>query len=148
MKKIRSSKLYQYLLFRGVLGASDEIIANAKREYRKEYKRNWKKARLKQKPELRPNFTKAELGAISKVANAFGLTSTDYVRRAALSQASQTVLIAQKDKLLTILQKVSMAGILVHNKGCSFPQSLELQEADTLLKESESLLMAYLGYDC
>jgi hypothetical protein len=147
MKKIRSSKLYEYLLFKGVLGAPDEIIANTKKEYRKEYKRSWKKARLKQKPELRPNFTKSELATITKVATVYGLTNTDYIRRSALAHASKTNLITQKDKLLTILQKVSMAGILVNNKGYSFSQFPELQEADALLKESESLLMAYLGYD-
>lgn len=145
--KIRSIELYQYLLHKGVLGAADEVINDCKRQYRKEYKRNWKRNRLKQKPELRPNFTKTELQAIVKAATAKGVTNTDFVRQAALSEARKTEFIANRDALLTILQKVSMAGILVANKGTTLVYGTELIEADTLLRESETLLMQYLGYD-
>ena len=148
MNKIRSQELYRYLLQKGVLSCSDEVIKEAKQQYRKEYKRKWKRSQLKQKPELRPNFTKAELQAITKAAKARGVTNTDFVRQAALSQAHKMEFIANKDALLTILQKVSMAaGILVANKEPTFVYGTELSEADTLLQESETLLMQYLGYD-
>lgn len=147
VNKIRSQELYRYLLTKGVLGCSDEVIKEAKQQYRREYKRKWKRSQLKQKPELRPNFTKTELQAIAKAAKARGVTNTDFVRQAALSEARKTEFIANKDALLTILQKVSMAGILVANKGTTLVYGTELTEADALLRESETLLMQYLGYD-
>jgi uncharacterized protein (DUF1778 family) len=147
MNKIHSQELYTYLLNNGVLGYSDEIIKAAKKEYRKEYKRKWKRAQLKHKPELRPNFTKKELESISKAAKARGLTNTNFIRQSAIVEASKTSLIANKEQLLLILQKVSMAGILVANKHTAIPDYNDLNDADTLLKNAEQLLMTYLGYD-
>lgn len=147
MFKIRSQELYRYLLQKGVLGRSDEEIREAKKEYRKQYKRKWKRQQLKQKPELRPNFTKRELDCIAKAAKAKGLTNTNFIRQAALSAANQTEIIANKEALLIILQKVSMSGILLTNKKANLLFGTELQDAELLMQESEHLLMKYLGYD-
>lgn len=147
MKKIRSQELYRYLLQKGVLGCSDEEILAAKKQYRKQYKSQWKRQRLKQKPELRPNFTKKEIETINKAALSKGLTNTNFVRQAALSVANKKEIIANKDSLLTILQKVSMAGVILANKKSDLHFDPELKEADILLQESEQLLMKYLGYD-
>lgn len=147
MKKIRSQELYAYLINKGVLGRSEDEIKLAKKQYRKEYKRKWKRAQLKQKPELRPNFTKKEIERIAISAKARGLTSTNFIRQSALSLSTQSNLVSNKDKLLIILQKLSMAGIKVSNKKASPFYDSEIGEADNLLQECEKLLMTYLGYD-
>lgn len=147
MNKIRSTELLKFLQLKGVLGGSDIDIKNAKQQYRAEYKRKWKQARLKIKPELRPNFTKKEIESISKAAKVRGLTSTNFVRQSALSLASNKTLIPNQDKLLTILQKLSMAGIKISNKKGNPFYDTDVKEVDDLLQETEKLLMTYLGYD-
>lgn len=145
-KKIRSENLYRHLLQKGVLFAPDEVIKEEKRIYRKLYKRNWKRNQLKEKPELRPSFTKSERKIIENAAKNRGLTPTAFVRQSAIAQAENKAVIANKEMLMLILQKVSMAGILVAGKKATHLFGSELIDADKLLLDSESLLMEYLGY--
>ncbi len=147
MKKIRSTELFNYLNNKGVLGRSETEIALAKKEYIKKYKRDWKRNRLKKKPEIRPNFTPKEYELITNASKARGLTKPDFLRQCGLTVASQTDIISNKDKLLVILQKLSIAGIKVSNKKSSPFYDSEIKDADNLLQECERLLMIYLGYD-
>jgi hypothetical protein len=65
MNKIKSQALYAFLKERDLLESQDLIaIEQAKREYRRIYKRNWKAARRKTKAEIRFSIKKQDFNAL------------------------------------------------------------------------------------
>lgn len=136
--KIRSKALWAYLNELGVLTQGEEAIAIAKREYRKQYKREHKRKRIKK--EVRPLFSPKEYEALSVRANLFNLCPTSYAREVIMQAQQVTKLIPNRDELLSVLQKVSIAVIASN--------TLErLHELPQLLIEAEAQLLKYLGYD-
>lgn len=130
---IRSKQLLLYLLEHNIDFEDREALAQAKAEYRKLYKKNWKQKSQKNK-ELRPTFTETEYSELCKRAELFGLTPTGYLRELILTNQENRELIPHREELLILLQFISMALNQIHADHPSRP----------LLQESEKLLLNYL----
>lgn len=107
---VRSKQLWEYLTRKGVLDGTDEEIAQAKKDYRKEYKARWKKGRVIKKHELRPEFTGKEYRQLAVKAKELGLTPTAWLRALALAEAYGTTVLPHRERLLKALQLVSLAA--------------------------------------
>ena len=136
MKKVRSKALWKYLFEKGVLEGTDEEIQQAKREYRKQYKREWKLRRLKQK-EIRPSFTIKEYQAIQQVAKKAGLKPTGLARQLLLSHAEGNTFIHNRDILLQVLQNISIVAI-------HLVKQCPKEDYTKLIEKAEQLLLNYL----
>lgn len=106
--KIRSKKLLQYLLEKNIDFQDKEVLAQAKSQYRAKYKRDWAKTAKKNKV-IKPSFTLFEFIELTKRADLMGMNPTVYVREIVLSYQSNIELIPHREKLLQILQFISMA---------------------------------------
>lgn len=135
MRKIRSKRLYEYLLNRGVIEASDEVIQEAKKEYSRQYKKQWRLSRVKQR-EIRLSFTEKEYTQIQKLAKQARLKTTTFVTDFILSSIQNNPLRADRDALLKILQLVGMAINICKDN----------QEVKEYLLQAESLLLQYINY--
>lgn len=136
--KICSKKLYEFLLLSDVLHGTKEDIAQAKREYRRIYKRQWKKRRLLKK-EVRIEFTLREYGDIKVRAFELGVSQTAYARAVVLSSIGSSNLIPHKDKLLKILQLISMSAIE------SAKNNIPPWQLPEQLGQAEQMLLGYLN---
>jgi len=132
--KTRSRAIYDYLRDANVLHGNKDAIYQAKLEYRKRYKRDWKK-RARPIKEIRFTVTLKEFERIKAKAIEAGIRHTTYARAVALESIGCPQL--NRDALLQALQLVSMASIAVE-------QGRPSQEALVLLRESEELLITYL----
>lgn len=146
MKRIRSIPLYRYLLEGGYLAQSDEVIAMAKKQYRRDYKRRWKKNKRNLKTEIRITFSKTELIHIRSRASQLKTNPTDFARQAVIASSKQEFIIPGRETLQSILQKISMSAIILENEASNSTQGNELQDASQYLQEGEKLLMEYLGH--
>lgn len=135
--KSRSKPLYEYLSNLGVLNASEEEILQAKRQYRKEYKRLWKKQRQLHK-ELRIQLSLRQINEIKIKAYEFSLKPTTYARSVILSAVGDKTIIANRDCLLEILQILSMCAIAVTKN------SIPYWVLSDQLGKAEQLLLDYL----
>ena len=133
--KIRSKPLYQFLLLANVLNGSNESIALAKKAYRKEYKKGWRRKARPQK-EVRFNITIRQFQALKAKAWHLGLRHTTYVKSLALASIDQPCVF--DDKPLEILQLVSMAIIALSN-------GANVAKANDLLEKAEISLLKYLN---
>jgi len=133
---IRSKALRNYLSATGVLNGTPEQIAYAKQAYRKQYKRNWK-AQKRPRKELRVEVTLKQYAAIVQYANAHGMRSTPFARNAIMQAVTGSPIPYGYDRLLQILQLVSMATIATsHNPGA--------ERAHQLLLQAENLLLTHI----
>lgn len=138
--KIRSHSLYAYLVEKEVLDKGEIAIKEAKIEYRRIYKRNWKKNAVIKMKELRPAFTPKEYSGIIIKSRTVGLTATKYLQKIAIEAISKNTLIPHREKLLKVLQLVGISQNLVQNQRHSYPFS----QVDEYLKEAEFILLDYL----
>ncbi len=138
MKQIRSKKLRQYLNERGALNGTEEEIAAAKAEYRRLYKREWKKSQQMPKKELRPGFTLKQYKELQLKARELNLSPTSLLKDLALGVIDPKH-IPNSDQLLTILQLISMSAIEFSKKRDGDMSSTEL------LQKAEQLLIHYLN---
>lgn len=134
--KTRSKALWKYLFEKGVLDGTDREIAEAKAEYRRQYKRMWKARRLKQF-ELRPCFTGKEYDRILIAAKRAGLKPTTFARELLLVQSGNTDFIPNKEVLLQVLQYITIAAIEL-SKNTTGKTSTEI------IEKAEKLLLNYL----
>lgn len=138
--KIRSRNLYNFLVEKGVFDKGEEAIKEAKTEYRRIYKRTWKKNIIVKKKELRPAFTPKEHNDLIIKSRLLGLSPTAYIQKLAIDALGQTTILPHREKLLKILQLVGISQNLIQNHRYSYPFS----QADEYLKEAELLLLEYL----
>ncbi|MGY3214794.1 hypothetical protein [Mucilaginibacter sp. HD30] len=108
--RIRSKALYQYLLQAGVLNGPEKAIALAKAEYRRLYKRRWKKQN-RPRMEIRFEVTLKQFDELKAKATAAEMRHTTYLKAMAL--ASIGVPPTPDPRLLDVLQSVSMAVIAI-----------------------------------
>jgi hypothetical protein len=132
---IRSKQLLIYLLENNIDFQDMEALTLAKKEYRKLYKKRWKK-HAKRNRELRPCFTEYEFQELCKRANLFGLPPTSYVRELILTNQENRELISNRSALLQALQGISMALMVARKEGN--------EEIKALLEQSEYTLIVYL----
>lgn len=134
MATIRSKRLYLYLLERNIDFEDSVALAQAKADYRKQYKKNWKQQSKKHR-ELRPTFTEAEYIELCKRADLLGLTPTAYLRELILTNQENRKLIPHKEILLQVLQRLSMA----------INQSRSKHLSIQMFQEAEHLLLEYIN---
>lgn len=109
-KHIRSKALFEFLQVRNLLDGSSEAVLEAKREYFRQYRRNWKKRQNPFKKELRPVFSQKEFQEIRLKAYELGLSPTGYVKQLVRKFTLSKPVIPEMSTLLSILQKISMAA--------------------------------------
>ena len=136
--KIRSKALYQYLLDADVLNGTKEAIAQAKREYRKQYKRHWKQTKRPRK-EIRIEFTLKQYGIIKLKAYEYNLRPTTYARNVILEATGTARMIVDRDLLLQVLQLVSMATI------ATVKNTLPTSHISKLMQQAEIRLLEYIN---
>lgn len=136
MKKIRSKNLWQYLYNSGVLNGTLEDITNAKREYLRLYKKQWKLNRIPKK-EMRPAFTLQEYQTIKLKAHEACLHPTVYVKQTVIARLTGKLNVADKETLLLALQQLSIA--ITASKNILPKYSLQQ------LLFAEKLLLEYIG---
>lgn len=136
MKKVRSKALWKFLFEKGVLEGTDEEIQQAKREYRKQYKKVWKQSRRKIK-EIRPCFTVKEYNTIQQVAQKAGLKPITFAQQVLLAHAEGNAFIPNRDILLQVLQNISIVAIHLVKQ---FPK----ENYTLLIEKAEQLLLHYL----
>lgn len=136
MKKIRSKKLFEYLQSVGVLSQGAEAIAKARKEYRKRYKREWKKNRNVPIKEIRPCFSLKDYLDIQVRACEFGVSPTSYVKQVVLLELNNKKMVPHIGELKKVLQ---LLGIAQNSYG----------DMVVCLPEAEKLLLDYIqGHDC
>ncbi|MBW4888455.1 hypothetical protein KXQ82_01960 [Mucilaginibacter sp. HMF5004] len=130
--KIRSKPLYQFLLDADVLHGTKEAIVQAKRNYRTQYKRAWKRQSRPRK-EIRFEVTLKQYGIIKARARKYNQRPITYARNVIIAEEEGTHLIADRDTLLRVLQLVSMAtNALSTNSILSVSKLLETAETTLL----------------
>lgn len=138
---IRSTSLYEYLLSSGALDGTPEDIARAKREYRKKYKREWKKNKQLPHRELRPSFSLKDYEALKVRAGEMGYENpTAYIKQLILASLEQKSIVPHREQLEQILQYVSMAL----NAVIKAEYTLDKRYVQVLLSEAEIKLSTYL----
>lgn len=135
--KPRSKALHDYLFSLGVLNGAPEEIDAAKRSYRRLYKKRWKQAK-KPRKEIRIGFTLRQFEAIKQTARQNEMKPTAYAHTAILYAAESRQVIPAIDRLLKVLQLISMAAIESEKH---FEPGHGIA---TLLAEAESMLLQYL----
>lgn len=135
---MRSKQLWQYLSDTGALNGTEEDIVKAKYEYRKLYKRTWKRDRQKPVVELRPGFSLKEIQAIKQKADELKLTPTALVKNLALSCIEKKLIVPHKHELLLVLQLLGMASTALLKE--RYIQS----SIPNMVLEAERLLLSYM----
>jgi len=130
--KIRSKKLYQYLLESGVLNGTPEAIGMAKLAYRNAYKKAWKQQSRPRK-EIRFIVTLKQFESIKIKASEYELRPATYSRSVILQAAEGSLVIPHRDQLLKVLQLVSMATIASERSVLNSLLSAQLAEVEYLL---------------
>jgi len=131
MKKIQSKKLFEYLLSQGVLSSTDEEIQQAKKTYRKLYKKQWKQNRKLPQKEIRPGFTLRDYEDIKIRAHEMELTPTEYVRQIVVLSLQNNYILPKRG----VLEKVAQLIYIAQNSYADFSHCLP---------EAERLLLEYL----
>jgi hypothetical protein len=130
--KIRSNPLYTHLLQAGVLNGTPEEISACKLEYRRLYKRQWKRVKRPRK-EIRIEFTLKDFTSIKYHSGQLEIPHTTFARSAILAAVGINNHIHQKDQLLQILQFISISLNAVTKNTMTLPQIRDvLQQAETL----------------
>ncbi len=141
--KIRSKKLFAFLEAKGVLDGTDDAILEAKKEFRKNYKRDWKRyTRIKRKA-INCLFTLHEYSDIQSQAKRMGLRPALFGREVILSATHSSVLVPNKNELLKALQLVGMTGISLANAQLPISPYV-LSESVEHLHNAEQLLMTVI----
>lgn len=136
--KIRSKALWQFISDTGALNGSEEDIAKAKAEYRKIYKRNWKRNRQIPQREMRPCFTLKEYREIWLKANEAGMNPTSFFKEQVLCILTNTISKKDREMLLQVLQCISVCSIGLEKS------NIDLTELQFNISKAEELLIQYL----
>jgi hypothetical protein len=108
--KTRSIQLLQFLKEHGADNASEEGIAQLRKDYRRLYKKEWRQKRQLPIKELRPTLTLKQYEILkqnSKKANFPNPTA--YTRSLLLNDIMEQQFIVNMDNLMLVSQKVGMA---------------------------------------
>eukprot|EP01037_Dinobryon_pediforme_P007928 gene7928-8000_t len=109
----------------GMLNGTPGEIAMAKKEYRKVYKREWKKLPRNTK-EVRFIINQNQYEAISKEAGRLNAKISAYARAAILQSIESNGQLHNRDALLKTLQIVGMASIRMMRNTISYSEALAL----------------------
>lgn len=104
----KRSNLYQYLepfLENG----SEEEIALARKQYWKEYKRQWRKAKRATETELRVSFTPAELKVLTEAARKHKMSRTKYIKRTTMAYGHKTFVVPEYPEIRKIAQVLALS---------------------------------------
>jgi hypothetical protein len=107
--KIRSKKLLEHLIVSGALEQGNDAIVQAKKLYRQQYKRDWKKRKLMLSRELRISLTLREYCSLRITAHNNGLSCTKFARQQLLNAIHEKPCILNPEILRDILQSISLS---------------------------------------
>lgn len=108
--KTRSRNLMRYIVENGGVEASPETIAQLRKDYRREYKKNWRHNRQLPIHELRPTLTKKQYEVLKYNASLSNFPNpTSYARSLLLNDINDHHFIVNIEVLMLISQKVGMA---------------------------------------
>jgi hypothetical protein len=141
--KTRSTQLWQYLSDKGLLHSSpdDPRLQDARAEYRRLYKKRWKKTRQVATKELRPTFTQKNYYALKVRAREAGFKHpTSFIKQLVLASLASKPLVPDPTRLQKIFQLISMATIALTSPSVHTSPS---EIRDNLLY-AEDLLHLYL----
>ena len=142
--KIRSKALYLFLLEEGVLDGSQEEIAQAKQEFRKQYQKNWKRNKPKLKKEIRFELTHKEYFELKVRSLESGLFPTTFAKDAVLTSVAKQLAIPNKATLDKVLQVIGIAASLCQNKDRY--GNISGKQVEEYLFQAEGLLLDYLNH--
>ncbi len=135
MKRIRSKKLYEYLLNKGVLNGTPEEIELAKQAYRKSYRNAWMKGKAMLTKEVRIMYTLKEYRDLKVYAKAIGTSPTALCKTLTRSVIQNKHIIPQKEQLQELLQGISMTLNIAFKQGADLKLLEELQIIETKLMD-------------
>jgi hypothetical protein len=130
---MKTNKQLQYLIDTGAINGTKEEIAIAISEYRKMYKREWRRNNAKKKADLRPSFTPKELYLVTVKARELGYTPTHFLRLLLLEAIGENSIIPQAEKLYKILQLIGMVTNDIQQSNITYRTKENIQDAEKLL---------------
>jgi len=136
--KIRSKALWQYLSDTGALNGTEEDIAKAKAEYRKVYKRIWKRNNQMPRKEMRPCFTLKEYHELQILAKNAGMNPTSFFKQQVLSAFCISESKQERSKLLEALHHISVCSIGLDKS------NIGTTDLQFNIRKVEELLLQYL----
>lgn len=143
--RIKSKALWQYLKDRELHEAApdDPAVQSAKTQYRKDYKRDWKKSRVPKK-EMRIEFTLAQHVDIRLRATELHSKPTAYCRKLILAAVESLPVIHNREQLEKVFQLLGMSLTpLIRYEA----HQININELKEYLQQAEGLLSQYLKQD-
>jgi len=137
-KRIQSKRLYQYLEDQGVLGADRKTIEAAKKQYRKEYKRDWVKQQRSFKKEIRFHLENESLDLIRAYCKHEHTTPTTLARELLIAHCSKMQNFQPNKKEL--LRAYQLLGLIINDLGAE-TSSLRMKQK---LMDIEDVLCSIL----
>lgn len=138
-RKLNSkSSIYSFLKSSGVLesGTPDEIQI-VRKEYWREYKRNWRKQKRKTEKEFAILFKADELLDLNKEAKRHNLSRTKFIKQACLAYMEKSFIVPDNSTVRKISQLLSMTYISIQELLVS--NLIEIKNGKVILEKIYSL---------
>lgn len=104
----RNSEVYRYLKCNGFLDKSAEEIANAKKQYWKQYKRNWRKAKRGRNKSITLLFDKQEYAELKVKAIEHKRSVTKYIKEAAIAYSRNQYVVMDIRQVMEIKELLTL----------------------------------------
>ncbi len=105
----KSSGIYTFLKDANVLSGSNEALAQAKRDYWRNYRLAWRKSQRKRTKQYTVAFTAKEAERIAMIAKAHTRSVTKYLKEAAFAYADKRYLVPNEAEVGVIRQLLTMS---------------------------------------
>ena len=133
-KRIQSKRLYAYLEDQGVLGADRKTIETAKKQYRKEYKKDWVKQQRMLKKEIRFHLENESLQLIRAYCKKEHTTPTTLARDLIIAHCSNdSNYQPQKRELQRVYQQLGLVINTLSKQSTAIEIKHKLIEIEELL---------------
>jgi ribosomal protein L20 len=126
--KMKQNSWLEYMQDRDLFNVSEDVMKDAKREWRRQYQNNWNREKQKKGNIVKVWFSKEEAEWIGMEAKRFGLPKTNFIYKLSLAHLQNTIIIPQEIALKKILQLLGLCfnGITDMKKGEATPYDIEL----------------------
>lgn len=142
-KKKNTYGVYSYLDSTGVLEkGTDEVIIEARKEYWKKYKAQWRKQKRQVEKELTTSWTIDELKDLTKSARYHKMSRVGYIKSATIAYSNKAYIIPDKMEVRRIVQLLNMNYNLIQEMVDE--KTLHLQTGKIILEKIFELERAVL----
>ncbi|MGB5024438.1 MAG: hypothetical protein WBO44_03770 [Saprospiraceae bacterium] len=109
-RKLNSkSSLYAFLKSSGILeNGTHEEIQKVKKEYWRQYKKNWRNNKRKQDKEIAVSFSKDEFKEITTGAKRHNLSRTQFIKRSCFAYMNKSFIVPDVKEVRKITQLLSL----------------------------------------